>query len=72
MINVYDLDRKIIATYQAPEQITGYEYEVRAAIKAVREKKLECSEMPHSETIKVMKIMDGIRAKFGITYPFEG
>ena len=70
-MNVYDLDRKIIATYKAPEQITGYEYEVRAAIKAVKEGKLECEEMPHSETIKVMKIMDGIRADYGIVYPFE-
>lgn len=70
-INVYDLDRKIIATYQAPEQITGYEYEVRAAIKAVKEGKLECAEMPHSETIKVMRIMDGIRAGYEIVYPFE-
>ena len=70
-INIYDLDRKIIATYQAPDQITGYEYEVRAAIKAVKEGKKECQEMPHAETIKVMKIMDGIRAKYGIVYPFE-
>ncbi len=72
VINVYDLDRKIIATYPAPAQITGYEYELRAAIKAVKEGKLECEEMPHSETIKVMKIMDGIRAGYGIVYPFEG
>ncbi len=70
-INVYDLERKIIATYQAPAQITGYEYEVRAAVKAVKEGKLECAEMPHSETIKVMKIMDDIRAGFGIVFPFE-
>ena len=70
-INIYDLDRKIIATYKAPDQITGYEYEVRAAMKAVKEGKKECPEMPHAETIKVMKIMDGIRAKYEIVYPFE-
>ena len=70
-MKVYDLDRKIIASYEAPEQITGYEYEVRAAIRAIREGKTECEEMPHAETIKMMKLMDRIRADFGIVFPFE-
>lgn len=70
-MKVYDLDRKIVASYEAPEQITGYEYEVRAAIRAIREGKTECEEMPHAETIKMMKLMDRIRADFGIVFPFE-
>lgn len=70
-MKVYDLDRKVIASYEAPKQITGYEYEVRAAIRAIREGKTECEEMPHAETIKMMKLMDRIRADFGIVYPFE-
>lgn len=70
-MKVYDLDRKVIASYEAPEQITGYEYEVRAAIRAIREGKTECEEMPHAETIRMMKLMDRIRADFGIVYPFE-
>ena len=70
-MKVYDLDRKVIASYEAPKQITGYEYEVRAAIRAIREGKTECEEMPHAETIKMMKLMDQIRADFGIVFPFE-
>lgn len=70
-MKVYDLDRKVIASYEAPKQITGYEYEVRAAIRAIREGKTECEEMPHAETIKMMKLMDRIRADFGIVFPFE-
>ncbi|HKM21618.1 MAG TPA: Gfo/Idh/MocA family oxidoreductase [Lachnospiraceae bacterium] len=70
-IKVYDLDRELIEEYSVPKQITGYEYEVRAAMKAIREGRIECPEMPHSETIKVMKIMDEIRAIYGIEYPFE-
>ena len=70
-MKVYDLDRKVIASYEAPKQITGYEYEVRAAIRAIQEGKTECEEMPHAETIKMMKLMDRIRADFGIVYPFE-
>lgn len=70
-MKVYDLDRKVIASYEAPKQITGYEYEVRAAIRAIREGKTECEEMPHAETIKMMKLMDRIRSDFGIVFPFE-
>lgn len=70
-MKVYDLDRKVIASYEASKQITGYEYEVRAAIRAIREGKTECEEMPHAETIKMMKLMDRIRGDFGIVYPFE-
>ncbi|MGN1170471.1 MAG: gfo/Idh/MocA family oxidoreductase, partial [Lachnospiraceae bacterium] len=70
-MKVYDLDRKVIASYEAPKQITGYEYEVRAAIRAIREGKTECEEMPHAETIKMMKLMDRIRGDFGIVFPFE-
>ncbi len=70
-MKVYDLDRKVIASYEAPKQITGYEYEVKAAIRAIREGKTECEEMPHAETIKMMKLMDRIRGDFGIVFPFE-
>jgi hypothetical protein len=70
-IRVYNLDRKEIACYEAPKQITGYEYEVRACIRAIKEGKLECEEMPHSETIRVMKLMDGIRKEWGVIYPGE-
>ena len=61
------LDRCI----DVPEQITGYEYEVRACIKAINEGKIECPEMPHSETIQIMCQMDKIRRQFGIVYPQE-
>lgn len=70
-ITVYDASYKKIAFYKAPKQISGYEYEVEASIRAVREKKLECPQMPHSETLRVMKLMDGIRREWNIVYPFE-
>jgi len=67
-IRVYDLDGKELACYDAPKQITGYEYEVRACINALQEGKLECEEMPHAETIKVMKLMDKLRKEWGVVY----
>jgi predicted dehydrogenase len=70
-IKVYDLSRKEIAYYEAPKQISGYEYQVRAGIRAIQEGKFECEEMPHAETIKVMQIMDSLRKQWGVVYPGE-
>lgn len=70
-IRVYDLNREEIATYEAPNQITGYEYEVRACVNAIHKGNLECDEMPHSETIRVMQIMDSLRKEWGVVYPGE-
>ena len=54
-----------------PEQITGYEYEVEACIKALETGALECPEMPHAQTIHMMEVMDALRAQWGMVYPFE-
>ena len=70
-IRVFDLDRKQTASYQVPEQINGYEYEVLACIKAIKEGKVECEEMPHEEILRVMRLMDEIRSQWGMTYPCE-
>ena len=52
-------------------QITGYEYEVISAIDAIMEGRVECPEMPHSETLFMMKLMDSIREAWGIKFPKE-
>ena len=70
-VKVYTLDREFVREITMPEQITGFEYEVRASMKAIREGKLECTEMPHEESIRIMEQMDGLRKDWGIEYPFE-
>ncbi|MCM1127360.1 MAG: Gfo/Idh/MocA family oxidoreductase [Lachnospiraceae bacterium] len=70
-ISVYDSSYKKVGEYKRPKQISGYEYEVEACIRAIRNHQMECVEMPHSETIRVMKIMDNLRKEWGIAYPFE-
>ncbi len=60
-----------IKEYKTPKQITGYEYEIMSAVKAVSEGKTECIEMPHRETLLVMRIMDELRREWKIKYPFE-
>ena len=57
--------------FPVPEQITGYEYQVRSCLRALSKGEIECPEMPHAETIRVMEIMDALRAEWGVKYPFE-
>lgn len=69
-INVF-LNDGTVSRYETPEQITGFEYQVKASLEAIRQGRTECDEMPHSEILRVMKIMDDLRAEWGIVYPFE-
>lgn len=68
-IRVYDDAYRLLAAYQPPRQITGYEYEVEAFVRAIENGELECPEMPHEETVKVMEIMDAIRRSWGYDIP---
>ena len=68
---VYNRDHELIKEVRTPKQITGYEYEVEACIKALENGWLECPDMPHAETLRMMETMDRIRAIWGMKYPME-
>ncbi len=70
-LDIYDLEHKLVEHISCPKQLTGYEYEIDACIKAMEDGKLECSEMPHSETVAMMELMDRIRKQWGLKYPCE-
>lgn len=70
-MKVYDRSNKKIASYKRPKQISGYEYEVLACIKAIKKGWLEYPDIPHKETVRIMKFMDDLRQEWGIKYPFE-
>ena len=70
-IKVFDTERKQIACYETPKQITGYEYEVEACVYAIEHGELECPEMPHEETLRMLRWMDELRKQWGIVYPME-
>lgn len=70
-IDVYDRAHELIDTYNVPEQINGYEYEVLSCRRALLSGEIECEEMPHAETLKVMKLLDQIREQWGMKYPME-
>lgn len=71
-ILIYDQEGNFKERYPVPEQINGYEYEVLACIRAIEAGKPECEEMPHSETLRVMRLMDEIRGQWGYELPCEG
>ena len=54
-----------------PDQISGYEYEVKECIEAVRAGKPESDSMPLADSIQVMEIMDELRRQWGLVYPQE-
>lgn len=70
-IKIYTSDRELIEELRVPEQINGFEYEVSACMKAIKEGAIECLEMPHEEIIAIMEQMDSLRKEWGIKYPFE-
>ena len=60
-----------MASYETPKQITGYEYEVEACVHAIENGETECPQMPHEETLRMLRWMDELRRQWGIVYPME-
>lgn len=70
-IDVYNAERKLVAQYTCPPQISGYEYEVTACVEAIRNGWKECPQMPHAKIVEIMEQMDEIRGQLGVSYPCE-
>ncbi len=70
-VDVYDKNHQLVTTHNIPPQLTGYEYEVADAANAIVDGQSECAAMPHADTLRIMELMDSIRADWGLTYPFE-
>ncbi len=70
-ITVNTHDREFVEDIRVPRQITGYEYQFIACREALLEGLLEPREMPHEETLFVMRLMDDLRRKWGVRYPMD-
>ena len=70
-IKLYDKEKDSSIYYDAPAQLTGFEFEVAASLEAIAKGKYECHQMPHAQIIKMMELMDSIRAQWGMVFPFE-
>lgn len=53
-------------TIPCPFDFNGYEYEIRATTKAIAEGRLECAEMPWSETLALTGLMENLRREWGV------
>lgn len=69
--DVYKRGAEHIRTVEVPQQITGFEYQVKACIEAIRAGRIEPEAMPHSETLRVMELMDSLRKEWGVKFPGE-
>ena len=69
---VYDISHRLVARHVCPPKLTGFEYEVASAIEAIRAGRCEPREMPHAETLRVMRLLDSLRAAWGVRYPQDG
>ena len=70
-IRVFNEKKELTASYPAPEQVNGYEYEVLSCVKAIKAGQVECTEMPHSETLRLMNILDEVRRQWDFVLPCE-
>ena len=70
-ISIYNENGELVEEILPPEQITGFEYQVRASFEAIEEGLIEPKQMPHSEILKMMEIMDQLRKSWKISFPWE-
>lgn len=57
--------------FEIPYRGNGYVYEIEEVHACLREGRMESKIMPLDETLKLMRIMDGLRAEWGVVYPGE-
>ncbi|MBR2047740.1 MAG: Gfo/Idh/MocA family oxidoreductase [Oscillospiraceae bacterium] len=71
MIRVFDTDENLLKEIPVPEQISGYEYQIRECAKCLAQGRTESLSMPLEDTVFVMELMDSIRSQWGLVYPME-
>lgn len=55
-----------------PLRGNGYEYEIEEIGRCLQERRSESASMPWAETLATVRLMDAMRARLGVRYPFEG
>ena len=70
-IQLFDKAGSLLESITPPRIENCYEYEVLACKAALEKGQKECAEMPHTKTMQMMTQMDGLRAAWGVSYPFE-
>lgn len=58
-------------TVQAPFRVNGFEYEIEEAMRCVRAGLTASPVLPPAESLAVVDLMDAMRERIGVRYPFE-
>ena len=69
--NAYLYTKNEELSFQDSYEGTGYMYEIMEANECILNEKLESSIASHKFTLDLANIMDDIREKIGLVYPFE-
>lgn len=74
IVNCYEYE--VLACKKALENPSTSRHEIcgipyLGAAQSNRETIWETAEMPHAKTLEMMELMDGLRANWGVSYPFE-
>ena len=70
-IHLFDVAGTLMESVKPPCIENCYEYEVLGCKAALEKGLKECPEMPHAKTMQIMTQMDGLRAAWGVSFPFE-
>ena len=70
-IRVNTHDRLFVEDIPVPQQITGYEYQFQTCKQCLEQGLLEPPQMPHKETLYIMELMDQLRRRWGVVYPYD-
>ena len=57
--------------FEDPRTSWGYDYEIREVNRLIREGKTESSIITYKKSIELMEVLDEVRDKIGLKYPFE-
>ncbi|MEN8240915.1 MAG: Gfo/Idh/MocA family oxidoreductase [Chloroflexota bacterium] len=58
-------------TVRKPFKASGFEYEIDEVCRCIRAGLLESPVHPHRQILTTMRLMDAIRERLGVVYPFE-
>lgn len=67
-VRIVDLAGNVVRKVELPEQLTGYEYEVRACAREIAAGNLECPEINHALSVEIMMLLDKLRKNWGYEF----
>ena len=70
-VSLYDRELRLIERSDHPARVNGYEYEIEEVHRCLSSGLTESPLIPHSATLEVMEMMDGLRREWGMRFPQE-